>query len=122
MGGATQQVLLGGEAIVGSAAGKRELWQQTGAAAIDLESGAVAEVAGRHGLPFAVLRAVCDPAERDLPPAALLPLRPGGRIPIMSILASVIARPGQVPGLIALGRDAAAARRALVAAVARMRW
>jgi adenosylhomocysteine nucleosidase len=64
-------------------------------------------------LPFAVLRAVADPAERDLPPAALLALDGGGRISFLRVLGSVIRNPGQVPGLLALAGDAAAARRAL---------
>ena len=109
----TTQVLLAGAAIVATVGDKRALWQRTGAAAVDLESGAVAQVAARHGLPFAVLRAVCDPAGRDLPPAALIPLGVGGRIPLGRILVSVMARPGQVPGLLALARDAAAARASL---------
>ncbi len=41
---------------------KARLFAATGAVACDMESGAVARVAARHGLPFAVLRAICDPA------------------------------------------------------------
>lgn len=105
--------ILGGETIVATAADKRRLWQHTGALAVDLESGAVARVAREAGLPFAVLRVICDPAGRDLPPAALAALDAAGAIGITRVLASILRDPRQIPVLIALGREAAAARRAL---------
>ncbi len=114
LGGANADLLLGGAAVVATVAEKTRLRTASGAAAIDLESGALAEVADRHGLPFAALRAVCDPADRDLPALALAALDAQGRIGLWRSFASLLARPGQVPALLALARDAAAARRALV--------
>ena len=76
----------------------------------------MARVAARHHLPFAVLRAICDPAERDLPPAALVALDQAGAIGLWRVLVSLARAPQQLPGLLALARDAAAARRALLAA------
>jgi adenosylhomocysteine nucleosidase len=86
---------------------------RTGASAVDLESGAVARVAARHRLPFAVLRAVCDPAQRSLPPAALAALNSEGAIRTLSVLGSIVARPWQIPALLRLALDAALARHAL---------
>jgi adenosylhomocysteine nucleosidase len=106
-------MLLAGDAVVADAAEKARLFAATGALAIDLESGAVARVAARHALPFCVLRAICDPAERSLPPAALVALDGRGAIGLLRVLLAVARQPGQVPALIALGRDAAAARAAL---------
>jgi adenosylhomocysteine nucleosidase len=114
-------LLLGATDVVAGAAAKRALFAATGAAAVDLESGAVARIATEHGLPFAVLRAICDPAERNLPPAALIALDRHGAIGLARVLGSVLAHPAQVPGLLALAADAAAARRALRDAVARIR-
>src|SRR6185503_7663337 len=71
LGGQTPHVLLGADAVITSAADKHRLHARTGAAAVDLESAPVARIALAHGLPFAVLRAICDPAEQTLPPAAL---------------------------------------------------
>jgi adenosylhomocysteine nucleosidase len=105
--------LLAGAAVVADVEEKARLFSRTGAVAVDLESGAVARVAARHGLPFAVLRAVCDPAHRTMPPAALVALNGSGAIGLLRFLASVARQFGQVPGLIALGRDAVAARAAL---------
>lgn len=102
--------LLHSDDIVATAACKGALFRRTGCAGLDMESGFVAEGAERAGLPFAVLRVVCDPAGRSLPPAAVLALRPDGGIGLGRILGSVLRRPFQIPALIALGRDAAQAR------------
>jgi adenosylhomocysteine nucleosidase len=112
-GGLTGHCVLAGDAVAADAAAKRALFATTAAQAIDLESGGVARVADLHGLPFAVVRAICDPAERDLPPAALVALDRAGAIGFLAVLRSVARRPGQIPGLLALGRDAARARRGL---------
>jgi adenosylhomocysteine nucleosidase len=117
-GGATPHLLLGGAQIAAIAAEKRRLHEATRAAAIDLESGAVARVAAAHNLPFAVLRAVCDPADQDLPPAALVALDGKGAIGLFRVLAALAAQPSQLPALLALARQAAAARKALLQAVA----
>ncbi|MBB2161284.1 hypothetical protein ACLRDC_07525 [Gluconacetobacter sacchari] len=103
--------LLHSDDIVATAGRKGALFRRTGCAGLDMESGFVAEGAVRARVPFAVLRVVCDPAGRSLPPAAILALRPDGRIGLGGILLSVLRRPGQIPALIALGRDAAQARR-----------
>ena len=117
LGPSTPGVLFGDDAILATAAAKAALHARTGAVAVDLESAAVARVAARHGLPFAVLRAVCDPAGRDLPRAALAALDGEGRIGALRVATAILARPGDIPALIALGRDAARARRALVTRV-----
>jgi adenosylhomocysteine nucleosidase len=117
LGGTTPHVLIGAEAIVASVTAKRALRERTGATAVDLESGAVARIAAARGIPFAVLRAICDPADRALPRAAQIALEPGGEVSIWRVLASIAAHPGQLPALLALAADAASAKRSLVARV-----
>ncbi len=112
--------LVATDGIVATRSAKAALWRQSMACAVDLESGAVARVASRHGLKFAVLRAICDPAERDLPSAALTALDTRGAIAIGRVAASILRRPGQIGGLIRVGRDAASARKALVGRVDRI--
>jgi len=114
LGGATTEAIAAAGATVAPAAAKALLWRSSGAAAVDLESGAVAAVARRHGRPFAVLRAICDPAWRDLPPAALVALDGAGAIGLWRVAGSVLARPSQIPGLLALAGDAARARASLI--------
>ncbi len=113
LGGATPHRLLAADAPAVSAGDKQRLWQDTGATALDLETCAVVRAAVAHRLPFAVLRAVCDPAEHDLPPAALAALDAGGTIGLARVAWSVARQPAQVPALLRLAADAAAARRAL---------
>ncbi len=113
LGGSTPGAMLAGRLVVAGVAEKRALFARTGAVAVDLESGAVAEAAMRAGLGFAMLRAVCDPAGRTLPAAALVALDGAGAIGGLRVLGSVLRAPGQLPGLLALARDAAAARRGL---------
>ena len=118
LGGATPGALFGDGAILDTAAAKAALHARTGAVAVDLESAAVARAAARHGLPFAALRAICDPASRTLPRAALIALDTQGRIGPWRVAAAVMARPWDIPALIALGADAARARHALVTRLA----
>ncbi len=116
LGGTTPHCLFGAGAVVADAAEKRRVWQATGAAAVDLESGAVA----RSGLPFTALRVVCDPAQRSLPSAVLAALNPRGAIRLWSVLAALAAHPGQLAALLHLASDAARARRALDDRVSRI--
>jgi adenosylhomocysteine nucleosidase len=112
-GGLTRHCLLAGTTIAADKETKRSLFATTHAQAIDLESGSVARIAAKHDLPFAVVRAICDPAERDLPAAALLALDQHGAIGFLAVLQSVMRQPSQIPALVALARDAARARRSL---------
>lgn len=113
LGGATHARAAGGRDILAAASEKAALFARSGAVAVDLESAAVARVAASHGLGFAVVRAVCDPAGRDLPPAALAALDQGGAIGMFRVAGSVLRRPSQIPALLRLAGDAAAAQAAL---------
>jgi adenosylhomocysteine nucleosidase len=110
--------IFGGPAIVAAATAKAALHTRTGAVAVDLESAVVAEAASRTGLPFLVIRAIADPAERDLPAAARIRLKPDGRPDLRAIAVSVLLKPGQIPALIQLAGDTRSALRALSRAVA----
>jgi len=114
LGRATAGAIYGGGQIVATAAAKAALHSRTGAVAVDLESAAVAQVARQHTLPFAVLRAVCDPASRDLPHAALVALDAAGTIGPWRVASAVLSRPWEILVLIRLAREAARARHALV--------
>ncbi len=120
LGDGAQGPLLHSDRLVAAPAEKAALRRSSGCVALDMESGAVARAAAAAGLPFAVLRAVCDPADRTLPPAACLALRPGGRLDGVGVFASILRRPGQLTGLLALGRDAGRAKAALADRLARL--
>ncbi len=112
--GTVNGALYSGGAVLATAEDKEALYLRTGALAVDLESEAVAETAARHALPFAVLRAVCDPATRSLPRAALVALDPEGKISGKAMVRELVQRPQDMLALMVLGSDATRARRALV--------
>jgi len=112
--GAIEGPVLGAQIAVGTKRDKRRAWRETGAIAVDLESVVVARAAAALGIPFVVLRAIADPAVRDLPPAALLPLADDGTPALGTVLASVLRRPKQLPTLLAVAREARQALQALV--------
>ncbi len=114
LGPAARRPILAFDTVVSGAGYKAMLFRGTGACAVDLESGAVARVAARHGLPFAVLRAVCDPANQTLTPAALVGLDAQGGMVVGRVLGALVRQPGELPALITLARHALAARRSLV--------
>jgi len=120
LGGSTGASMLAGQKIVATAHEKALLYRRSHPAAIDLESGAVARVAQAQGLPFAVLRAVADPASLDLPPAARVALREDGSVALGRVLGSLLVNPRQLPGLLALGRYAKEGRAALLQRVAQL--
>jgi adenosylhomocysteine nucleosidase len=99
--------------IAATAQEKAALAARTGAIAIDLESGSVARVAAEAGIPFIALRAICDPADRDLPPAALLALDAYGHARPLAVLWSVLRHPRQIPALMVTAREAKIALEAL---------
>ncbi|MBV8777754.1 MAG: phosphorylase [Alphaproteobacteria bacterium] len=113
--GAIEGPVLGAHLAVATRRDKRRAWKETGALAVDMESVVVARAAAALGIPFVVLRAVADPAVRELPPAALVPLSEEGRPALGPVLASVMRQPQQVPTLMALAREARQALQALVA-------
>lgn len=93
---------------------KGSLFQETGAAAVDMESHHVAEAASRHGLPFLVIRAIADTADDTLPEAALKGLNEEGRPAIGAVLLSLLTKPWQLPGLIRVALRSRTAMNALL--------
>ncbi len=110
---ARRAVLAGSDSIVADAAAKGALRAESGADAVDTESHHAAAFALRWRLPFAAVRAVCDPFDRSLPEAACVGLRPDGRSDLNAVLRSVFRRPAQFPALFGLAFDAERAFRVL---------
>lgn len=112
-GGSTVDLLTGAHEIASTIRTKAVLHHTTGAAAVDMESVGVARVAMAQSVPFAVMRAVSDPADRDLPPASLVAIDSLGRIMLGQVLASLLRQPAQIVDMVRLASNAAAARRSL---------
>jgi hopanoid-associated phosphorylase len=104
------------ERIAATPEAKRALFEG-GACIVDMESGAMAEAAARAGKPFAVLRAVADPADRGLPKSVFVGLAPDGSARPLAVMGALLRRPWELPGLIRVGLDSRAALVALGDAV-----
>ena len=113
LGGPSHGPILGHGAVVATAAEKASLHAGTGAVAVDLESGVLAMNALAERLPFAVVRAICDPAECSLPKAALVALDYNGRIKPLAVLRALARRPAEIISVLQLASHAWSARRSL---------
>ena len=103
----------GVDAPVVARADKHRLHQDTGTVAVDMESHIAAKIAARHGVPFAACRVIIDPAERTLPPAALVGMRADGKADVWAVARSLLRQPRQLFALMRVVADARAARSAL---------
>lgn len=93
---------------------KRALRERTGAAAVDMESAAVAATAAEWGVPFHSIRAVSDTASDDMPLDFNLYRDAEGRFSRGRIAAAALARPfTRVPALLRLDRNTRIAARSL---------
>jgi adenosylhomocysteine nucleosidase len=117
LGGAGARVvverLAASDAPVLTAAAKAELRRATGAAGVDMESLIAGQFALEQRIPFAILRAVADPADRDLPPLASKAIASDGGIDVQAVIGELIRSPSQFAGLRALAADSRAAFQAL---------
>lgn len=84
---------------------KRRLFAATGAVAIDMESGHLAQAAAEAGIDFAVLRIILDEAGNSLPPSVLGLMRPSGTIDQTRLIKNIAKRPADLPPLVGLMMD-----------------
>lgn len=101
--------VIGAAAAVATPADKRALFELSGAAAVDLESHAVARVAAAAGLPVTALRAIGDPAGRGLPACAAAALAPDGSPRLAPVLRGLARRPSDLWPLLRVAADSARA-------------
>lgn len=106
-------------AVQASGKEKEAFRRRTGAVAVDLESASIALAAREAGIPFIALRVVSDPAEMSIPPWLVKVVDEFGRIRLFRFLRALSGHPGDLPGLIRLGRNVGAAREALATAARR---
>jgi adenosylhomocysteine nucleosidase len=100
--------------VVTDPSAKSELHARTGAIAVDMESHIVGRFAAKHGLSFAVVRVVVDPAYRVVPKAALAAMRANGCSNIAAVLREMVQNPAQISALSRIAVDAYAARSAML--------
>jgi nucleoside phosphorylase len=78
---------------------KREAQRRYGAAAVDMESAAVARIARARRLPFLVLRAVADAVDDSIPEPLAMAIDRYGRPRPLAMTRALLRNPGLIPGL-----------------------
>ena len=91
---------------------KAAAFAQTGAAAVDMESFAVAQIAAQYGLPFLTARVIVDTANDALPPAVMSASASGG-LHIGRMIGALARSPGDIIGILRLARRYRLASRSL---------
>ncbi|MDT8397460.1 MAG: hypothetical protein RQ899_02465 [Pseudomonadales bacterium] len=110
---ASDKALFCAETAIVDRVGKQRLFARSGAAAVDLESAAVAAVAAERGLPFVAVRSVLDTAGTRLPAFVSSAVDPFGRVRWLNFCAALLRHPGDLMALLPLARQSHLARDAL---------
>lgn len=111
----TRGRLLTSPKAVGSLADKATLFRQTGAAAVDMESLAIAEIANTHQLPFIAVRVIVDSAGDALPRAVTAAADSEGHLQVWRLMGALVRAPAELAPLIRLAQRYRAANRSLAA-------
>jgi adenosylhomocysteine nucleosidase len=93
-------------------ADKAAAFRSTGAAAVDMESAAVAEIAAKHNLPFIAVRVIVDTAV-DMLPRAVVAASLAGRVQFARLIGGLILAPREIASLIRLAQRYRIAMRSL---------
>jgi adenosylhomocysteine nucleosidase len=110
----TGGILLGSSQPIDTVADKAAAFRETGAAAVDMESVAIAEVAAAHDVPFVAVRVIVDTAADVLPRAVVAASR-AGQVSLRRLLGRLAMAPLELVPLIRLARRYRAATRSLAA-------
>jgi hopanoid-associated phosphorylase len=94
--------LAGSDGAVLDARRKKTLREKSGAAAVDMESHAVARVAAESDIPFLVVRAVSDSSRHGIPAWVAGTIQPDGHPGWSAVLSGVLAHPADMPTLLRL--------------------
>jgi len=108
----TEGNLLTSAQAIDTPAEKAAALRSTGAAAVDMESAAVADVAARHNLPFIAVRVIVDTAADVLPRAVVAASR-AGRVRFGRLIGGLILRPREIAALLRLAQRYRIAMRSL---------
>jgi len=112
-GEAARGTLLTSARAIASVAEKERLFRATGAAAVDMESFAIAQVAAAHGLPFIAVRVIIDAAHDAVPRSVLAAMDRCGEVQILRLLAALARAPADLIALLRLAQRYRAAGRTL---------
>jgi len=104
---------LGVNKLIKSTDEKMQLFQSTGAHALDMESHVIAAYAKKRGIPFLILRSIADSAKDTVPEIALAGMSKNGRATSLSFLRKLIQHPSSLTQVAKLAYTSNTAMRAL---------
>lgn len=105
--------MAGSNRLITDIKAKQSLRDRTGAAAVDMESLAVGEIAVGAGIPFIAIRAIADPADRAPPLAVLAAIGENGDVKPGVAVFAALRDPSLVGTFASLARDNRAAMASL---------
>jgi hopanoid-associated phosphorylase len=103
----------GSETLVPTAENKSALYTKSGCLIVDMESQCAAEIAAEANIPLAVLRAVCDTSDINVPPVVMEAIGEDGRVKVGRALWHLARKPREVSNLIHVTRGIGRALNAL---------
>ena len=109
--------LLSVDRLANSVELKRKLFERHHAAAVDMESFAVAEAASHASVELSILRAISDPADLAVPPQVFRMITAEGKVDVGAAARTLLRHPDQLPVMWKLGRTSRQAGRNLANAV-----
>lgn len=106
-------LLLHSDTVVTNTEQKLELHKKTKAIAVDMESGAIAQIADQNKLPFLIIRSVVDSSDESIPISAINSVDEFGQTKPFYLISNLLKKPGDIPKLIKLGSHFQQARKSL---------
>jgi nucleoside phosphorylase len=88
---------------------KKQLWEETGSDAVEMESLAMAPVCARENIPFVIVRVISDGQTDNLPLDFNLLMTPEMKLSAWKLACAIAKAPRQLPALIKLGETSKAA-------------
>jgi adenosylhomocysteine nucleosidase len=107
----------GSEFLVPTATDKAALYHKSRCLIVDMESQAAAQVAAEANVPLAVVRAVCDTSDMDVPPVVMASIKEDGSINYTRAIGHILRHPSEVPDLFHMGKGTSRALKVLEGAV-----
>jgi adenosylhomocysteine nucleosidase len=108
--------------IAATAAEKAQLWRQTGAHAVEMESAVVHEICQQRGIPVATVRVISDTAGEDLPLDFNQLANPDQSLNYGKLAWAIAKSPGKIPALMRLQKQCRFAADRLAALLAKVIW
>lgn len=93
------------ERVAVTAAEKHELWQSTGADAVEMESSVIRTFCREAHIPSATIRVISDSADQDLPLDFNALMTSDARINYAKLICNLLSSPGRIPRLIQFQRQ-----------------